>query len=64
MGNPADEQAVRASEESHDTVERVTDRGKEQVASAAKAEQGGTHSEQVAKENQVLDPNAKPEKDK
>lgn len=64
MGNPADEQSIRASEQSEDTVERVEDQGQEQVASAANAESGGTHSDKVAQENQVPDPNVRPNEDK
>ncbi|MDO5696489.1 MAG: hypothetical protein Q4G51_00805 [Dermatophilus congolensis] len=64
MSNPPHEQSARAAEERDDTVERVTDKGAEQIESAANAESGGSHADQVAKKHQVPDPNVRPNEDK
>ena len=59
----ASEQA-REGEESDDVRRQVDDKGKEQVESAAKAHEGGSHPDQVAQENQVPDPHVHPNEDK
>lgn len=58
------EERAREAEKSDDVRRQVDEQGREQVDSAAKAHEGGSHPDKVAQENQVPDPHVRPNEDK